>query len=92
MGTHYGLYIHKGNQIRYENGKVYNKDGSAYTGPGVKTNKDGTTKLTGFLKQAVNGLNSIRTGGEAGNELIGNLQSSKENVFIRDGSSNNTRG
>jgi RHS repeat-associated protein len=84
--------VHKGNQILYENGKVYNKDGSAYTGPGVKTKKDGTTKLTGFLKQAVNGLNSIRTGGEAGNELIGNLQSSKDNVFIRDGSSNNTRG
>lgn len=32
--------VHKGNQILYENDKAYNKDGSAYTGPGVKINKE----------------------------------------------------
>jgi RHS repeat-associated protein len=84
--------VHRGNKILYNNGKIYNENGTTYTGPGVKTNKDGTTKLTGFLKRAVEGLNSIKTGGEAGNELITNIQDSKEHVFVSYGSSNTTTG
>ncbi|WP_245723894.1 DUF6443 domain-containing protein [Pedobacter steynii] len=84
--------VHKGNLILYENGGVYNKDGSKYTGAGVKTNKDGTTRLTGFLKKAVDGLNSIRTGGDAGKELVGNVQESKAHVLVQEGESNKNRG
>ena len=48
--------------------------------------------MTGFLRSAVDGLNSILSGGSAGNELINNLQNSSEHILIRDGSSNKTNG
>src|SRR5690606_27055026 len=50
---------HKGNTILYENGKLMNKDGTAYTGKGVKIAKDGSVKLKGFLKKAVGALDKL---------------------------------
>lgn len=49
--------------VTYEQGKLYNKDGTAYTG-----------KVKGFLKQAVNALDNTRTGGASGAKLIGDLE------------------
>ncbi|WP_339609485.1 M91 family zinc metallopeptidase [uncultured Planktosalinus sp.] len=74
---------HKGNKILYENGNVYNKDGTAYTGKGVKVKKDGTTKLKGFLKTAVNALGEISKGSEGAN-MISELQGSDNNFTIVD--------
>uniref|UniRef100_UPI00397FAD15 M91 family zinc metallopeptidase n=1 Tax=Spongiimicrobium sp. 3-5 TaxID=3332596 RepID=UPI00397FAD15 len=82
---------YKNEKIRYEDGKLYNRDGTAYNGKGLKTKKDGSTKLKGFLGKTVDALNSIRTGGDAGNELVGDLQDSGQHVFIGKGS-NSTRG
>ncbi|HMX00948.1 MAG TPA: M91 family zinc metallopeptidase [Cyclobacteriaceae bacterium] len=60
--------VHKKQEIKYDNGKLYNKDGSAYTG-----------KVKGFLKQSVNALNSIG-GTTTGGKMLSGLQSSS-NVF-----------
>ena len=76
---------YKKERIRYEDGKLYNKDGTAYNGKGLKTNKDGTTKLKGFLGSAVSALDKIRSGGDAGNELVGNLQDAGQHIFIGQG-------
>ena len=75
---------YQGNNILYENGNLYNADGSSYTGAGVKkdkdgnvkTKKDGSVKLKyGFLSQTVSALNIIG-GTESGGEWLGkcNLQ------------------
>lgn len=77
---------YKKERILYEDGQVYNRDGTAYSGKGLKTNKDGTTKLKGFLGKAVAALDAIRTGGDAGGDLVGDLQSSDQHVFIGQGS------
>lgn len=60
--------VHKKQEIRYDNGKLYNKDGSNYTG-----------KVGGFLKQSVNALNGIN-GSTTGNKMLSGLQSSS-NIF-----------
>ncbi|WP_062061805.1 M91 family zinc metallopeptidase [Aquimarina longa] len=72
---------HKGNDILYQNGGVYNKDGTEYTGKGVKTNKDGTTELKGFLKKTVNALTAIANSAE-GASMISELESSDNNFTI----------
>ena len=59
-----------GNRILYENGNLKNRDGSDYTGSGVTVAADGSISLSGFLKEAVGALNSIRNGGDSGNELV----------------------
>jgi RHS repeat-associated protein len=53
---------YKKKDIVYNNGNLYNIDGSAYSG-----------KIKGFLKQTLKSLNNIR-GGTAGKELIGDLE------------------
>ncbi|HAF28301.1 MAG TPA: hypothetical protein DCG75_04555 [Bacteroidales bacterium] len=76
---------HKGNDILYENGSLYNKDGSAYTGKGVKTKKDGTVKYTGFLGKTMSALGAI-SGGADGASMISDLQSSDNNFVIQNAS------
>lgn len=82
---------YKGNRILYENGNLSNRDGTAYTGKGVKVQDDGTVKLSGFLKKAVGALNDIRNGGASGNELVSDLQNDASHVFISKGN-NSARG
>ncbi|WP_431160696.1 M91 family zinc metallopeptidase [Flagellimonas beolgyonensis] len=72
---------HKGNKILYDNGKLLNKDGTNYTGKGVKVQKDGSIKLSGFLEKAVGALNQISKGKE-GNDMLTELQSSDNNFTI----------
>ena len=79
------LITHKGREIMYQEGKVYNKDGTTYTGPGVK--KDGSFK--GFLKKAVDNLNTIGSGTE-GRAMLSEIESSTSNVTIVQGSVGNT--
>ena len=62
--------------VRYENGNLYNKDGSAYTG-----------KVTGFLKSAVGALGSLNSTTE-GASLVSELQGSTNIFTIKSGSSN----
>ena len=68
-------------RVRYEDGKLYNKDGSEYTG-----------KVRGFLKRTRNALDDIREGGEAGGALISDLQSSDKHITIRKGDQNQAVG
>lgn len=66
------IYIfHKKETIVYHEGKLYNKDGTDYKG--VAYNKKGN--LTGFVKQAKEALDAIRTGGDVGKELVNYFQS-----------------
>lgn len=58
----------KDKRVRYEDGKLYNSDGSEYSG-----------KINGFLKQSVNALNTISTS-KTGREMLSALSSSK-NIF-----------
>ena len=82
---------YQGNNILYENGNLYNADGSSYTGAGVKkdkdgnvkTKKDGSVKLKyGFLSQTVSALNIIG-GTESGGEWLGEMQSSENHFTIK---------
>jgi len=83
---------YKGNSILYQNGNLLNKDGTTYTGKGVKIKKDGTTKLKGFLKDAVDALNTISNAeGQTGTDVVSTLQSSENNFYI-DSASNNPNG
>ena len=66
---------HKGNDYLYQDGSLYNRDGSAYKG-----------KVKGFLSQSVNALNSLRTS-EEGIAMISELQSSVNNFKIVKGNS-----
>ena len=59
----------------YENGNLYNKDGSAYTG-----------KVNGFLSKSVNALSTI-SGTQEGGNLVGELQSSSNNFTLVKGDS-----
>jgi RHS repeat-associated protein len=56
--------------IRYEDGNLYNKDGSAYTG-----------KVKGFLSKTVNALDEASTL-SAGDNMVNELQSSTQNVTV----------
>ena len=86
------IWINYNNERKlYKDGELYKRDGTAYSGKGVKTRKDGSTKIKGFLGKAVAALDRIRTGGDSGNELIGDLQDSDQHVFIGKGC-NSARG
>ncbi|MBB6236396.1 RHS repeat-associated protein, partial [Pedobacter sp. AK013] len=77
-----------GNKILYNNGSFYNSDGSAYTGRGVKTDKNGNvTGYKGFLGQVFNALNSIG-GTDEGNGLLNELQTSSNNYTIQNSTTN----
>jgi hypothetical protein len=71
----------RGERILYENGKLYNADGSAYSGKALKANKDGTTTLKGFVGKTVNALGTIKGTAEGGS-MISKLQSSDNNFSI----------
>ena len=61
--------------LLYENGNLYNKDGSEYTG-----------KVKGFLSKSVNALSTI-SGTQEGSSMVGELQSSANNFTIVKGDS-----
>jgi RHS repeat-associated protein len=61
---------HRSNLIRYENGKLYNKDGTAYSG-----------KVKGYLKTVVSSLDKINSKTE-GREMLAAIESSKYSVTI----------
>jgi len=61
---------HKGNNYLYNDGKLYNSDGSPFEG-----------KMKGFLKKTFNALNEMNTT-EAGSTMLGDLSSSTNNFFI----------
>ncbi|MBR6604776.1 MAG: RHS repeat-associated core domain-containing protein, partial [Prevotella sp.] len=70
------LVINKCNTFKYENGKLYNKDGNLYKGE--------NGKLKGFLSQVVNALGKI-SATKTGNNLIHNLSQSEHNYSISKG-------
>ena len=74
---------YQGNNILYENGKLFNANGSDYSGEGVKKNE----QLQGFFKSTVNALNKIGST-EAGLSMISSLQSSENNFAIMHASLN----
>lgn len=78
---------YRGNEILYENGNLYNSNGTAYSGKGVSTDKNGNTKLKGFLKNTVNALGSISST-QTGSALLTDLQGSDNNFTIERGFSN----
>jgi RHS repeat-associated protein len=73
------LIRHRNKDIVYNNGVLTNKDGSAYKG-----------KVKGFLKQAVNALNTGRTGSAEAASLITELQGSTNNFTIVKSEKNHT--
>jgi len=78
---------YKGNNILYENGNLYNKDGTAYTGKGVKMDKNGNvTGYKGFLGQTMSALGTI-SGTAEGGAMVTELQSSANNFTIEKGPS-----
>lgn len=56
--------------LRYEDGKLYNQDGSAYSG-----------KVNGFLRLAVSNLDKIGSQ-SVGKGLLNEIESSTSNVTI----------
>jgi hypothetical protein len=77
-----------GKQILYNNGSFYNKDGSVYTGKGVKTDKNGNvTGYKGFLGRAFDALGTI-SGTKEGGAFLNELQSSINNFTIQNSSTN----
>ena len=77
------LGLGKKETLKYENGQVFNKDGTEYTG-----------KMRGFLKNSVNALNDIRSSKEGGSMLeelekstnVFTLEKSSDNKFVDDNS------
>src|SRR6185312_3693515 len=69
------LGLGKKMQVDYNNGRLTNKDGSAYAG-----------KVKGFLKNAVAGLNRLVSGGENGKSLVNDIVKSAQTVNIIKGS------
>ncbi len=61
--------------LLYDNGNLFNKDGSAYKG-----------KINGFLKNAFNALNSISKSNQ-GSSMLNDLQSSLNSFIIKSGKS-----
>ena len=62
--------------MKYDNGSLYNKDGSAYAG-----------KVNGFLKKSVNALGSLSKTDE-GASMVTELQSSSNVFTIKSGATN----
>jgi hypothetical protein len=78
--------------VRYENGKLYGKDGKEYTS-GEGFNKKG--EMAGFLKKAYSSLEKIRST-EKGGEMLSDLQkgSAEEGgltTIISEGRKNNSK-
>ncbi len=68
------ILIHtRKSEVSWENGKLFNKDGSSYDG-----------KVRGYLRQANNALNDIN-GTEAGADMLLGLASSTNKFVIRSG-------
>jgi len=88
-GDSIAIRVDKNNVAFYDNGNLYNRDGTQYTGKGVKVKKDGSIKLKGFLKSTVSALDNIRTGGPAGNNLVSTLQSDSDKFVIDKGANSN---
>ncbi|MBX2930269.1 MAG: hypothetical protein KF852_20730, partial [Saprospiraceae bacterium] len=82
----------KENVALYDNGLVTNRDGTKYTGKGVKEKKDGTVKLQGFLKETVTALDQIRSGGAVGSNLVSTLEKDNDIFVIGKGPVNSARG
>jgi RHS repeat-associated protein len=79
--------------ILYENGNLYSKNSNtgkweSYNGKNVKTDKNGNKKVTGYLGKVQNALDKIRTGGDAGKELVSDLQNSNNFIRISEGKNN----
>ena len=83
------IQINNNSKALYVDGSVYNANGTTYTGKGTRTDKNGNTKLTGFLKRTVSNLDHI-SGGNEGDKLVDEIQSSSKNVTIVKGSSGNS--
>jgi|GEM_PF-4740004 len=81
---------YNGNSILYQNGGLFNKDGTAYTGKGAKTDKNGNVVgYKGFLGQAFDALNQISAAeGRAGTTVLSELQASANNFTIADAANN----
>jgi RHS repeat-associated core domain len=62
---------YKGINILYEDGNLFNTDGSEYEG-----------KVRGFLKKSIKALNKIAST-ETGGDMIGSLQSSNKNIILK---------
>lgn len=79
------LWIKAGSdRALYENGKLYNADGTTYAGRGVR--KDGS--LRGFLKKTVSALNQISESSATGTALVRDLQGSENSFTIERGTEN----
>jgi len=72
-------FLGRRHSVDYNNGSLTNTDGTAYAG-----------KVKGFLKNAVKGLDDIRTGGVNGSKLVSEIQSSTTTVNIVRGSNSFT--
>ena len=80
---------HKGERIMYQNGNLtFAGTNKKYNGKAL--NKNG--KLKGFVGASVKALDKIRTGGEAGKELISNLQNDTHPIRILSGGDNGAKG
>jgi len=81
------LIRHKGEVIRYDNGKLsWAKSGKQYDGKAL--NKNGNLK--GFVKQVVNALDDIRSGGSNGNDLVTRLENDPNRIIIQKAKGDNT--
>ena len=69
---------YKGQDIKYDNGTLYNNNGTAYTG-----------KTKGFLKTTVNALNEISNKSSTGSKLLTELQASSNSFTIQKTSGKN---
>ena len=78
---------YKKEQVLYENGNLYNKDGTAYSGKGMKVKKDGTVKYKGFLGKTYSALQGVDAGKE-GSGMLREIEGSTDNMYIE----NNTGG
>ncbi|WP_370576681.1 M91 family zinc metallopeptidase [Myroides sp. WP-1] len=69
------VIVHRNSSLKYENGKLYNENGSRYTG-----------RVSGFLQKTLNALGKISQSGE-GLNMITTLESSNNTFKIKEGSS-----
>lgn len=82
------ILIHSdGDRILYESGNLYSYDRKtkkwvAYNGKDLKIDKKGKTSIGGFLGQVVAALDQIRNGGDAGCQLITDLQNANFRIGI----------
>jgi RHS repeat-associated protein len=80
--------------VLYENGNLYSKNSKTgkwdnYNGKNVKVDKNGNKSIGGYLGKVTVALDKIRSG-NAGNELVGELQ--KNSKFITIGEGSNSSG